>query len=105
MVQRLTRRTLLAASLGAAGAGLAWKYWPGGSGGADHPPRLTTYEDLAGCHFTPTHDAPLAAVRTRLISIPDFPGRWAVWGATGRDHRGHIWFGVSAQSMPNASAH
>ena len=32
----------------------------------------------------------------KQIPIPPFPDTHAVWGASGRDDRGHIWFGVSA---------
>jgi hypothetical protein len=40
------------------------------------------------------------------IRIPDFRGAAAIWGATGRDDRGHIWFGVSAtESVEVPSAH
>lgn len=31
------------------------------------------------------------------IPLPDFPGANVIWGATGRDSRGHIWIGVSAE--------
>ena len=39
------------------------------------------------------------------IEIPAFPGSYAIWGATGRDARGHIWFGVSATAIETPSAH
>lgn len=32
------------------------------------------------------------------VPLPDFPGNDAIWGATGRDDRGHIWIGVTARS-------
>jgi len=41
----------------------------------------------------------------KRIAIPDFPGAHAIWGATGQDRRGHIWFGVSAAAaveLPSA---
>ncbi len=41
----------------------------------------------------------------REIAIPDFPGTWAIWGSTGRDSRGHIWFGVSSRKIETPSAH
>ena len=40
----------------------------------------------------------------RPISFPSFSGAHAIWGATGQDSRGHIWFGVTAQGA-GASAH
>jgi hypothetical protein len=120
----ITRRVLLGAGLaGAAGAAFAgWKWWSGavepppvsdgtgtpqggpGSSGGTPGPVLTSYEDLMGCHFTPADRAPLTSIATRLLPLPEFPGRTAIWGATGRDHRGHLWFGVSASGVPQASA-
>lgn len=32
----------------------------------------------------------------RRLPLPDFPGRHAIWGATGKDSTGKIWIGVSA---------
>jgi hypothetical protein len=92
---------------GAAALGrLWWSGWGGdGTPGAPPTPALTAYEDLMGCLYTPAWRAPLGAVAVRLIPVPDFPGRSAVWGATGRDHRGHIWFGVSAGGVRQPSAH
>jgi hypothetical protein len=66
---------------------------------------LTAYEDLMGCRYTPEEAAPLREVCVRLLPLPDFPGQSAVWGATGRDARGHVWFGVSADGVPEPSAH
>jgi hypothetical protein len=57
-----------------------------------------------GCFYTPERQAPLGAVSARVIPVPDFPGAAAVWGATGRDHRGHVWFGVSANGNRQPSA-
>jgi hypothetical protein len=48
---------------------------------------------------------PYEAPELRVVSLPSFPGAAAIWGATGRDHRGHIWFGVSTAPVPGRSAH
>lgn len=48
---------------------------------------------------------PLAAPELRVIASPSFPRAAAIWGATGRDARGHIWFGVSSHGGKGASAH
>lgn len=40
--------------------------------------------------------APTLAPAIRQIALPDFPGRHAIWGATGQDSAGRVWFGVSA---------
>ena len=41
----------------------------------------------------------------RYIELPEFPGMFAIWGATGRDRRGHIWFAVCGHSLDNPTAH
>lgn len=48
---------------------------------------------------------PFALPRVEQIPIPEFPGSYAIWGATGRDDLGHIWFGVSSDGVPTPSAH
>ena len=68
-------------------------------------PPLTSYEDLMGCRYTAVDQAPLGPVIVRAIALPDFPGAWASWGATGRDSSGHIWVGVSAAGVEQPSAH
>src|SRR5260221_5185924 len=39
------------------------------------------------------------------LSVPSFPGAHALWGSTGQDSRGHIWFGVTTEGIPLPSAH
>jgi len=39
------------------------------------------------------------------VSVPSFPGAHAIWGSTGQDSRGHIWFGVTTEGIPVPSAH
>src|SRR5262249_25940831 len=48
---------------------------------------------------------PFTAPRASFIPLPSFPGAYAVWGATGRDSRGHIWVGISANGGSVPSAH
>jgi hypothetical protein len=55
-----------------------------------------TYARLTNSAFGPAPGNPHAPPELRLVPIPDFPGAGAIWGATGRDARGHIWIGVSA---------
>ena len=38
----------------------------------------------------------------REISVPGFQGANSIWGATGRDDEGHIWFGVSGSGKDAA---
>lgn len=44
-----------------------------------------------------------ASPPARVVALPYFPGANAIWGATGQDARGHIWFGIS--SGPPYTAH
>lgn len=48
--------------------------------------------------------ASVAAPSVTELPVPAFPDANAIWGATGRDARGDLWFGVSAK-RPGSSAH
>ena len=60
--------------------------------------------ERSGATFVAAPADPYQAPRGRVIPLPDFPGAHAVWGATGRDRRGHVWVGVSAEGGDH-SAH
>lgn len=64
------------------------------TGNADWTPE--TLAERTGSVFLPAPTDPYRSPRIKIIPVPDFPGSDAIWGSTGRDHRGHIWFGVSA---------
>lgn len=55
--------------------------------------------------FTEVPHQPLATPRIQRIPLPDLPGSNAIWGGTGRDDRGHVWFGVCVHGAPQPSAH
>ena len=55
-----------------------------------------TYEELTGSLFTPPAGDTFRKPKVRVLQAPDFTGAMAIWGSTGRDRRGNIWFGVSA---------
>ncbi len=40
-----------------------------------------------------------------MIALPDFWGANAIWGATGHDRRGHVWFGITSNDEKSGSAH
>jgi len=40
-----------------------------------------------------------------MVPIGSFAGAHALWGSTGQDSRGHIWFGVTAAGVDVPSAH
>ena len=64
-----------------------------------------SYAEQMGCSFTSPARAPLDSIATQWIDVPEFSGRWAIWGSTGRDKQGHLWFGVSAHDVQPPSAH
>lgn len=39
------------------------------------------------------------------VLLPDFWGSYAIWGASGADARGHVWFGLSSNDHDIGSAH
>jgi protocatechuate 3,4-dioxygenase beta subunit len=45
-----------------------------------------------------------AGPAVKEIPVPATPLEDAIWGATGRDSRGHVWFAVSKANRPGASA-
>lgn len=51
---------------------------------------------ISGGFFAPPPAHPNAPPRVVEIRIPTFPDINAIWGASGRDDSGAIWFGVSA---------
>ncbi len=55
-----------------------------------------TYEELTGSLFTPPAGDAFRKPKVRVLQAPDFTGATAIWGSTGRDRRGNIWFGFSA---------
>jgi hypothetical protein len=63
-----------------------------------------SYEELTGSLFSAAPKNPLSPPRVRELALPAIANGTSVWGATGRDLRGHVWVGVSAQSA-GMSAH
>lgn len=70
---------------------------------ASSPPPLS-YAELTGSSFVNAPDEPFRAPAVKQITVPDIDDANGIWGATGRDARGHIWVGVSAKT-PGMSAH
>lgn len=61
--------------------------------------------------YSASHDWPYPSMahpqqlpRITSIPIPESPGGLAIWGSTGRDNQGHIWFGVSTEAESMSSA-
>jgi hypothetical protein len=66
-----------------------------------HP--VASYEALTGSVFGYSPQHPFGSPSVQEVALPDLPNAKCVWGATGRDQRGHIWVAVSAES-PGQSA-
>lgn len=62
------------------------------------PPKAFSFEGLTGSLFLTAPKEPFKALQVRELVMPSFGNATSVWGATGRDTRGHIWVGVSARS-------
>lgn len=56
------------------------------------------------CDFTSLPEQPTAVPRAVDVTLPEFPGRHAVWGGTGRDLQGRVWIGGCAESNQRPSA-
>jgi hypothetical protein len=76
----------------------------GGLDFGDRDPPIVDYDLRTGSRFLPLPSNPFQPPVVREIRAPDFVGANAVWGATGRDHNGGIWIGVSAWSGGTSSA-
>jgi hypothetical protein len=61
--------------------------------------------EMTGSRFDPDPAPDLGPPKLVPVTLPDFEGAFAIWGATGRDHRGHVWVGVSANGGDPPSAH
>ena len=54
--------------------------------------------------FTEAPDAPRDIPSVARLTLPEIEGADAIWGGTGRDDRGHLWFGVCSESGEGNSA-
>jgi hypothetical protein len=94
------------ALIGFALLGGAYARWTGTADGpADAPANapVASASDLEP-PWTEAPVDPFEIPTIRSIRIPAFPGAGAVGDATGRDGRGHVWFGVSSAAASDPSA-
>ena len=63
------------------------------------------YQRLAGCHFAAEAENVWAVPQFNAMEFPSVHGARAIWSATGRDDRGHIWYGVSTSGGLQSPAH
>ncbi len=62
-------------------------------------------EHRLGTHFEIDLERFLKPPRLSEVELPDRPGAHSIWGSTGRDHLGRIYFGVSSYGIDNPSAY
>ncbi len=72
---------------------------------SEKPSQAISYAAVTGSYFTAIPTDPYQSPHFVPITIPRFPGGHAIWGATGRDRRGHLWFGISTPGGVAAPAH
>jgi len=58
---------------------------------------------VTGKHPTPMMES--IGPQVAQLGLPGFDGAHAIWGSTGQDNAGHLWFGVTAEGTLVPSAH
>jgi hypothetical protein len=79
-----------------------------GTFGDAHDAEVATppsFADRTGSIFLPAPANPAQPPTLERLPLPAVPGGQAIWGATGRDRLGGIWFGVSVSGSRDRSAH
>ncbi|MCE9544647.1 MAG: hypothetical protein K8T25_03895 [Planctomycetia bacterium] len=72
----------------------------------EQPPRaLTEIERRTGSYFEPTREDRTGRPEVVEIAVPNTYGSNAIWGATGRDALGRVWYGVTESWGEFPSAH
>jgi hypothetical protein len=89
---------------GAAAATASW-WLPGKSPIARTAQAESSSRQSIRRQFTAMPSDPRQPPSIAPLNLPPFNGAAAIWGATGRDSKGHIWLGVSAQGVAEPSAH
>jgi hypothetical protein len=64
-----------------------------------------SFERLTNTYFTAEPTNPFERPRVDLVRLPPVLENAAIWGSTGRDDAGNVWFGVSANGPNELSAH
>ena len=104
----MARHSRTAAKTAGNGVGRVWRALivlaASASGGAVAQSAAPGYAELTGSRFVAAPADPLQAPSVTELTLPQIADGNAIWGATGRDARGHVWVGVSAKS-PGMSAH
>ena len=78
-------------------------YWRD-SGGAANGDKFAP-EPAAVARFTRIPAQPGAKPEVTRLFLPNSVSGDSIWGATGHDSRGHVWFGVSLEHAATPSAH
>ena len=70
--------------------------------GHEESVELRAYTHRVGTFYGPAPGTSGVRVTIRELELPLFAGANAIWGASGRDDQGHLWFGVSVQDEKSA---
>ena len=99
-----TRRLLLGAGAGALASAVALPTRGIAAPGAPRTLPPVSLAERTGSIFLPAPRRLVAPPRVQRVQLPQVEQANAIWGATGRDPRGQLWFGVSVASA-RGSAH
>jgi hypothetical protein len=66
---------------------------------------LSVAASAIGADIEMTQSPATATTSSRVVSLPDFWGSNAIWGASGADSRGRIWLGITSNDDGSGSAH
>lgn len=72
---------------------------------ATQPTQVRSLADRLGTRFIRAGVDVRQTPRLTEVPVPDIPGGHAIWGGTGRDDEGNIWFGVCVEGIEIPSAY
>ena len=102
----ISRRNILIGSgaiVSSAVATATWYLWSDELPPSDGPP-TDGWQVYAGASFGAEPLIPdLTPPSVHLIQFPDFDGSFAIWGAVGRDSKGHIWLAPASHFVETQS--
>ena len=92
-VAAIVTATIVVAAVAIIAAASFWWCRAAPASGAAAP--VLSYAELTGSVFEIADFDRIRAPRVRELALPDTHDATAIWGATGRDARGHVWVGIS----------
>jgi hypothetical protein len=59
----------------------------------------------SAAHGLATAEPAASSPHVRILKPPDFWGEYAIWGATGADRSGHIFFGMTSNDKSGSGSY